>query len=275
MRETREFGWGVYMEKKDDLVHSVRNALKILRLFSLENPERGVTEISRELGLSTSTVHRLMTTLQKAGYLEGCEGSRRYQLGYALLGLGEIVTYHFRLDREVQPILERLVESVDEAVHVGILEEDKVVILQKLECKHPVRLQSAIGKGLPAFCSGTGRAILAFQSKKVIDRVLECDMPTFTPTTLSDPAHLRVYLEEIRRVGYALSIDELHNDVVCISVPVRDYTGEVIASVSIAGPRERMPKEKFPFFIKTLSLAGEGLSEQLGYVRVGDSNGRG
>lgn len=261
------------MEKQDSLLQSVQNAMRILHLFTLEEPELGVTKISASLGLTTSTVHRLMSTLLKAGYLEKCEGNRRYQLGVSLLGRGEIITTHLEIHREAQPLLENLVEQVDEAVHIGILEEDKVVILHKLECKHPVRLHSSIGKGLPAFCSGTGRAILAFQPKEVIERVLQCEMPTFTPNTIADPARLRSYLKEITRLNYALSIDELHDDVVCISVPVRDYTGGVIASVSIAGPRDRMHKSKFPFYIEKLTIAGNEISKLLGYIGRGSAHG--
>jgi DNA-binding IclR family transcriptional regulator len=254
------------MEKSDQLLHSVKNALVILRLFSNDRPELGITEITSILGLNTSTVHRLVTTLTRKGFLEKSDKSRRYRLGLAFLGLGEIITTHMELHREAQPILESLVDQLGETVHIGVLEEDKVIYLHKVNCKHPVRLQSAIGKEHPVYCTATGRAILAYQSKNIIESVLQSELPSFTQNTMTDPVRLREYLAEVKKKGYAFSIDELHEDVVSIAVPVRDYTGEVIASISIAGPKERIPQSKFNYFISTLTLAGQNLSTNLGYV---------
>jgi len=252
--------------KRDDTIRSVRHALRILRLFTRDEPELGISDIAGKLALSTSTAHRLVATLAQSGYVEQCTNSRRYRLGYALLLRGEIVMRQFEIPREAQAILERLVRQVDEAVHVGLLEEEQVVILYKLECSRPAPLYSAVGKGLPAFCSATGRAILAFQPDEVIDRVLQGNLPAFTPSTLADPEKLRSYLKEIRQAQYALSVDELHEDVVCIAVPVRDYTGEVAASVSVAGPRARIPASRYPSIIDKLSIAADELSRQVGYV---------
>lgn len=264
----------INLNTKKDLLSSVQNAFQILRLFTLERPEFSITEMSSALNLNASTTHRLVTTLSKYGYLDKNKNNRHYVLGSAFFRLGEIVTSHLEIHKEAQPILQDLAAQVDEAVHLGVLEKENVVILHKIECKNPVRLVSGIGKGLPAFCSATGRAILAFQPKNIIEQVLQSKMTIFTSNTVIDSDTLREYLKSVTKLGYALSINELHNDVVCISVPVRDYTGDVIASISIAGPRYRIKDDHIPHFVQKLEYSADMLSKQLGYIKEGNNNAR-
>ncbi|MEW9670937.1 IclR family transcriptional regulator [Ammoniphilus sp. 3BR4] len=254
------------MENREYLIQSVRNALRILRLFSAERSELGITEIASDLSLSKSTAHRLVTALVQKGYLEKNEQNDRYLLGWALLGLSGIITTHLEIHREALPILNHLVEQLGEAIHIGVLEGQEIVYLHKVECKHPVRLQSNIGKRNPAFCSSAGKVILAFQGKEVIESVLQSKLLPYGPNTITDPAKLLHCFEEIKQLGYSLAIEELHEGVTSLAVPVRDYSGEVIAAISVVGPKERMPERKFPFYIENLKRAAEELSNQLGYI---------
>lgn len=254
------------MERRDYLLHSVKNAMRILRLFSMDELELGVTEIASRLGLSKSTAHRLISTLSKKGYLEKNEANNKYYLGLAILSLTGIITTHMEIHREALPILQDLVEHVGETAHIGVLEEEDVVYLHKVECKHPVRLLSHIGKRNPAFCSSAGKVILAYQSNEVIARVVHSDLYRYGPNTITDPGKLRQNLLEIKRTGYSVSIDELHEGVVSIAAPVRDYTGEVIAAISVVGPKQRMPCGQFPHFIQNITLAAQKLSLQLGFI---------
>ncbi|MEB3101520.1 IclR family transcriptional regulator [Ferviditalea candida] len=251
--------------KKDYQIHSVKNAMHILRLYSGERAELGVTEMSRLLGMSKSSVHRLVSTLTKEGFLEKSQNSNKYRLGLALLGLCGVITTHMEIHREAIPTLEILVEKLGEACHVCVLEGSDIVYLHKVECRHPVRLLSHIGKRNPAFCTSGGKSILAYQPESIVNSVIESGLTPYGPNTITDPAQFKENLQSIREQGYAVCIDELHEDVISIGSPIRDYSGDVVASVSVVGPKQRITPDKIPFFAATVLEAGREISQKLGY----------
>ncbi|CAG9614931.1 HTH-type transcriptional regulator XynR [Bacillus rhizoplanae] len=256
------------MEKRDYLLHSVKNAMRILRLFSMDEPELGVTQIASRIGLNKSSTHRLISTLLKEEYLEKNERNSKYRLGLSLLGLHGVITNTMEIYRESLPILQDLVEQLGETVHINVLEGNDVVYLHKVECKHPVRLLSDIGKRNPAYCSSAGKVILAYQSEDLINTVLHSKLIPYGPNTITVPKKLRENLMDIKRIGYSIAIEELHEGVVSIAVPVRDYTENVVAAISVVGPTQRMLEHQFPVYIQTLNLAGMKLSEQLGFIET-------
>lgn len=251
--------------KKDYQIQSVKNAMQILRLYSGERDELGVTEMSRLLGMSKSSVHRLISTLTKEGFLEKSPDSSKYRLGLALLGLCGVITTHMEIHREAIPTLESIVDKLGEACHVCVLEGSDIVYLHKVECKHPVRLLSHIGKRNPAFCTSGGKSILAFQAENIVSSVIESGFIPYGPNTITDPAQFRENLQTIREQGYAVCVDELHEDVVSIGSPIRDYSGDVVASVSVVGPKQRITPDKIALFTKTVLEASREISEKLGY----------
>src|SRR5690606_26577172 len=147
----------------DYLLQSVRNAMKILRLFSAERPELGITEMAQLLDLRKSTVHRLVKTLTEHDFLEKTEKGAKYRLGLALLGLSGVMTTNEEILRESVSVLQQLVDQLGEAAHVSVLEGTDIVYLHKVECRHPVRLLSHIGRRNPAYCTSSGQVLLAYK----------------------------------------------------------------------------------------------------------------
>ncbi len=252
------------METQNYLLHSVKNAMKILRLFSADRPKLGITEISRQLELSKSTVHRLAATLAKEGFLEKTPNRNKYQLGLSLLGLSGVMTTNTEICREAVPILEKLVDHLGEAAHVSILEGNEIVYLHKVECKHPVRLLSHIGKRNPAYCTSSGKVLLAYQNEQTVDAILEMGLKPHGPRTITDKLALKQTLSQIRDQGFDIAIDELHEGAVSLAVPVRDFTREVVAAISVVGPKQRIKEEQLTRFVEYLKSAGEKLSARLG-----------
>jgi IclR family transcriptional regulator, KDG regulon repressor len=256
---------GDNMERDDYLVASVKNGMRILRLFSIDTPELGVTEISHRIGLNKSTVHRLIKTLEKAGFIEKNPKTRKYQLGLSLLNLSGIISIHTETYLEALPILESLVNNLGEAAHISVLEGANTVYLHKVQCKHPVRLLSHVGKNNPCSCTSSGKVILAFQSEEVIESVIRQGLPHCGPNSITDPIQFRKNLKEIRQKGYAICIDELHEGVISIAAPIRDYSGEVVAAVSVVGPKQRIRPSDIPRFVEQICRAGQEISNMLGY----------
>ncbi|WP_083978864.1 IclR family transcriptional regulator [Bacillus alveayuensis] len=253
------------MEKNNYLITSVKNGLRILRLFSIDTPELGVTEISHQIGLNKSTVHRLIKTLEKSGFIEKNQKTRKYQLGLSLLNLSGIISIHTETYKDALPILESLVNQLGEAAHISVLEGTNTVYLHKVQCKHPVRLLSHIGKNNPCSCTSSGKVILSFQSEEVIESVISQGLPHCGPNSITDPTQFRNNLREIRQKGYSICIDELHEGVISIAAPIRDYSGEVVAAVSVVGPKQRIRSSNIPHFVEQVCKAGQEISNLLGY----------
>jgi DNA-binding IclR family transcriptional regulator len=124
-----------------------------------------------------------------------------------------------------------------------------------------------VGVGLPVYCSAVGKAQIAYESLDEIDRILsEQKMQRYTPHTITDRAELLGHLEQVRQQGYALDDEEFDDGIRCVGVPVRDYTGRVVAGISISGPAYRFTDERLRDELVPLALdAGKKLSSRLGH----------
>lgn len=245
------------------ILTSVQNGISILKLFSKEQPVWGLTEIAISLQLPKSTVSRLVTDLVLEGYLEKIKS--KYQLGLSLLGLSGVITSNMEIHREAIDSLKMLVQKLGESVHIAILEEANVVYILKEECKHPVRLLSHVGKNNPASCTSSGKVLLAYESTERVKQILESGLVELGPNSITNPEVLLNQLMLVKQNGFALCIDEMHEDVVSIAAPIKDYTEKVVAAVSVVGPKQRIDNEKISLFIDEVVKTGKEISSKLGY----------
>lgn len=246
-------------------LRTVKNAMRIIHLYSEDQHELGITEIARKLNLSKSTVHRLVQTLEEEGFLEKNTLSHRYRLGWKLLQLSGVVINQLSVFHEAVPIIETLSEKWGEAVHIGVLEGTKFVYLHKVESPYPTYLLSDIGKRMPASCTSGGKIILAYQPEKYLNFILKQKLPRCGPRSITCPNRFRRHLNEIKQKGYVVSQDELHKGVVSIAAPIRDYTEEVVAALVVAGPNERMTKKKISSITDDIVYYSKVISQLLGY----------
>lgn len=246
------------------LLQSVQNGLLILKVFSKEQPVWGITDISKELQLPKSTVSRLVGDLIKERYLQ--KVGSKYRLGLLVLSLAGVNMSNLEIHREAFEPLKSLVSKIDESAHISMLEGIHLIYLLKVECKQRIRLLSHVGQYRPPSCSSSGKLLLAYQPIEMIDKVIQNGLPKRGPNSVTDPDQLLDELITIKQNGYCVCIDEMHDDVVSIASPIRDYTGRVIASVSIAGPRQRIHKEYIPRFIDEIVKTGNEISHRLGYL---------
>jgi len=244
---------------------SLKNALLALKCFTMDEPEKGITEIATSLGLAKSTVHRIVTTLAEMGFVRRDETTHRYRLGLSVLSLGGIIMSNLEIYREGQHLLSEFVNRFDETVHLAVLEDYSTVYVSKLESNHPVKILTHLGRRNPLHCTSSGKAILAFQTKEMIEEVIHRGVSKLTNQTITNPDVLRDELEKIRKVGYARSCGELQEGVYSVAVPIRDYSRHVIGAVTVVGPAERFTETKMLSFAKTLETMGKEISSRLGY----------
>lgn len=250
--------------KKTSVLQSVQNGLQILQLFTLEKPVWGVTEMAHALQISKSSVSRLIIDLLEEGFLQ--KEGKKYSLGFSLLSISGVITSHLEIHRESKDVLKSLVAELGETAHLAILEGNEITYVHKVECSTPVQLLSSIGKRNPVTCTSSGKVLLAYQKKSYIERIMKEGLPQMGPNSQTDPEQLTEQLSEIKKQGFSICIDEMHENAVSIAAPVRDYTEEVVAAVSVIGTRDRMQDYKMLWFTERIIEAANELSMRLGYI---------
>lgn len=228
----------------EESLSSVRNAVRVLKAFSSRRRDYGVTELSRQLGLTTSTVHRLLKTLQAEHLVEKDPETNRYRLGLAVYDLVAATSAGYDLSEAVLPPMTMLRARVGETIQLAVLDGREVVYVERLQSTHSLRLFLDVGRRMWAHSTSTGKVLLAGLDAATLDQTLEgWDLPRRTPHTVTDPAVLRRQLAQIRRQGWAHNCDESEIGVTSVGAPVRDHTGQVVAALSVAGPSPRMDQD--------------------------------
>jgi len=214
---------------------TVDNALSVLELFEGENLQMGISEISKLVGLHKSIVFRILYTLKKLGYIEQSKKSKKYRPTFRSFEIGAKVVNQLGFGSLIQPIMEHLALQVGETVNLGALTSYDIVYLNKVVPKSALRIDALVGARLPAQCTALGKAILAFLPPEELDDFLKnSKLKKFTPMSKTEPKSLRSELDEIRRVGYSFSDEELFDGIVCIGAPILDRRNFAYAGISIA-----------------------------------------
>ncbi|MEW9050106.1 MAG: IclR family transcriptional regulator [Neobacillus sp.] len=254
-------------KQEEHYLSSLKNALRILNSFSMDEPEKKISEISSSLGLNKSTVSRTMATLASEGFVYKDPETKKYRLGLSILTLSGVVNSSMDIHRESQPILNRLVETLGETAHISVLDHLDVIYLHKVECNHPVRFLTHVGRRNPAYCTSSGKVLLAYSNDDVLDRVIEKGLNKYCKNTITNPKLLRAHLLEVKKNGYASSVEEILDGVTSIAAPIFDFRGNVIAALSVVGPKQRLQSHKIQSIAKKVISAALEVSARLGYRR--------
>lgn len=251
-------------------IRSVERAIAILRAFSFSEPQLGVTELSRKLGLHKSTIHRLLSTLERERLVEWDAQTGRYRLGLGLFELGSLVVATAELRKVARPVLESVHSACGETVHLAILDEGDVVYIDKIESRSKLRMYSEVGRRAPAHCTGLGKVLLAYLPDDELQRVIERKgLRAYTSRTITSAHALREQLARVRLQGYAVDSGEHEELVRCAAAPVFDHTGKVAAAVSIAAVAVDVASTRFAELVELVRDAAHRISAALGYAAAG------
>jgi IclR family KDG regulon transcriptional repressor len=244
---------------------SVSTAIRLLKVFSEDEVDIGISALAKRLGIAKSTAHRLATTLVSEGLLEQDRDNGKYRLGVGLFRLGALVRRRMEVSNEARPYLYALRETINESVHLAILDGTEVMYVYHLESTHALRARSDLGVRKPAHNTAEGQAILAFQPQDVIDRVIAGGLTAQTPKTVTSPERFLKALALVRQRGCAIEDEESEIGMVCIAAPIRDDSGAVVAAVGIAGPVARLSKKAVTGVIPHVIATADQVSARLGY----------
>ena len=220
-------------------VQSVERAFSVLQC--LASGPAGVSEVAERASLPKSTVSRLLGTLVELGAVEQSEALGVYSLGELLIDLSAAASPGRNLAGHARPHLVELVQQIDEAAGIGVLDGPMVYYLDQVDGDHQVQVRDWTGESVDAHVVSAGLVLLAFSSPEVQDQYLARPLEAGTDQTVTDPDRIRQRLEDIRRAGFAWVFEEMSEGLNSVAAPVFNPAGSVIASVSAHGPSYRFP----------------------------------
>jgi DNA-binding IclR family transcriptional regulator len=247
-------------------METVTRALEILK--SLATGPLRVQDIVDRLGVHKSTASRLLATLRQHGFVR-LNNRREYELGYAVFELAHALREMLDVRTVARPHLEALWEIIGETIHLAVLDGTEIVYLDKIDSRHPVRMYSRVGKRASSYCTGVGKAILAYLPPKELEQTLKAiSFKRFTERTITDPMQLAEELAQVRSCGIAWDRGEHEPEIYCIGAPIFDFSDQVVAGISISVTTSRNPVEVLDGYKELLSKTAQAVSRDLGYVKA-------
>jgi IclR family acetate operon transcriptional repressor len=248
-------------------IRVVDRAVSVLTALSDGTP-RTLTELSKELGINSSTTFRLLATLRSHNLVQMENSTGNYRLGLACLELSRAYHTGDEVRQAALPEMETLRDGTMETVHLGVLDGMDIVYLEKLEGLHAIGLMSSrVGRRAPAYCTGLGKVLMAHTSPEFIqENIAQLNLQKYTDTTITDEEELFEHLELVRHRGYALDLGEHEVEVRCVAAPIFDQYGDTVAAISVSGPRDRIdPVAQNKELIERTLNAANNISRNLGY----------
>ena len=250
----------------DKGVQSVDRVLDMIEVLAEEQEGLGVTELANRVGLHKSTAHRLLATLTRRNYIEKTE-SGTYKIGLKLIEAASCYINSLELQTEARPYIVQITSPLGLTSHLGVLDGDQVVYIEKMDVVSTVKMYSQIGLRMHAYCSSLGKCLLSNYSKEELeDRMKNCSFIKFTPNTISSMEELHEEMTKVRRQGWAMDDQEFEIGHRCIGAPIYDYRGDIIASISASGDVRVLTDDRIEdtaAYVKQVALE---LSRSMGYV---------
>ena len=240
---------------------SLDNALRILNLFTMEQPELGVKEAAAQIGVAASTAHRLMSTFKEDGILVKDNTSNRYRLGISILALGSIIQSETPLIKDSHQALKDLSLQTNETVLLGVIQNKEIIYIDNITSPNATAgYYSYQGQKFPIHSTGGGRLLLAYEKEEVIQDYLSCLSETGDHIIYEKKlAHL---FKDIRKKGYAFTVNEHFAGVSSVACLVRTKKGTCNAAIEVIGPNHRFNQNSLPKIIKAVHETASFLSRK-------------
>lgn len=246
---------------------TLTRAISILDCFSPDQAELGVREIARRVGLSSSTVGRLMATMHAAGILSQNPATRTYALGAKVLAWAGVYTATLDVRAKARPALEELHRLTRESVSLYVLDGTERVCVERIESPEHIRVVVRIGERFPLHAGASGKVLLAFLPAERRQAILKAiPLTRLTPNTIASRAQLERELATVRRRGYAISVGERVSGAASVAAPIRCSDGTVVAALNITGPMPRVTDAKLSEYLELVIQAAARISRDMGYA---------
>lgn len=244
-------------------ISSANQTLEILEYIVLSGREVSLKEIAEEMGLHVSTVHRYLSSLLEKGYVRRTPNGL-YKPGFRILELSSYVLQSLDLREIARPYLIELMENTKQTVHLTIRDGYEGVYIDKVEGPGTLPMMSRIGMRMPLYSTSFGKVLLAYSPESFINEYLK-KVPLIprTENTITDPEKLREELLRVRKQGYAFDNEENERGIKCMGAPIFDFSGNVVAAVSISGYYKNFEGENRERLLKELLNTCEKISSAM------------
>jgi DNA-binding IclR family transcriptional regulator len=235
--------------EKEGGVQVIARAAEILRSLKGHPEGLSLSQISKEVGLARSTVHRIVNALATEDFVTSASPNGRIRLGLGLTPLAAWVNSELRY--QLRPYLERLSREVNETVDLAVLDRDQVFFIDQVSVPQRLQAVSGVGATFPAYCTANGKALLAELSTEQVERLLPEQLHAFTPSTFVTRTQLLEELKRIRSEQVAFDREEYTLGICAIGKTVRDTTGNLVAitipvpSIRFYGNEQRLSSVLF------------------------------
>ena len=254
--------------KELEPIQAVIKTIMILETLA-QNDEVGVTELAKKVLGNKSTVYRFLNTLMDLGYVKQNPETEQYSLTLKMYETGSVALERLDIRKAAQYVMEDLAKVTKETIHLAVLEQQSLVYLHKINSTQSLKvtMMSKVGTTGPLYCTGVGKALLAYQPEEVLTDITKGhNFERFTPSTITDEKALLEELNQIRNQGYAIDNEEHEIGVVCVAVPIFGKEKEILASISISAPQVRMSSDRIEEIAELAKKAAVKISEAIGYT---------
>lgn len=252
-------------EKRPGSVQSVERAMAILQVLGEDEEGQRLTDIARRTGLSVSTVHRLLTTMEGQRFAQFDRSDGMWHVGRGAFTVGAAFVRQRNFVAPALPVLRRLRDQTRETANLGVVDDGEVVVLTQVESREIMRAITRVGGRAPMTSSGMGKAILASYRDADIAAVIARHRPLqSTARTLTTSSALKADIARIRERGYALDDEEFVLGLRCVAAVVHNAQAEALCAISVSGLSVRMTDDRLEKLGALIADAARELTLALG-----------
>ncbi len=249
----------------DGTVQSVTRALSLLELLGEDDEGYRLSDLAERSGLSPSTVHRLLTTMEQKRFVQFDPYTHLWHVGRQSFSVGAAFVRRRNFVAETIPFLRRIRDLTRETVNLAVAEEGEVVILTQVESREIVRAITRAGGRAPMTSSGVGKAILATYSPEDVSAIVQrYGLPRVTPKSIIRAGELHDALNRVRSQGYAVDDEENAIGLRCVAAVIFNEHSEALAAISVSGPATRISDERLVSLGRIVSEAADEITSALG-----------
>lgn len=220
-----------------------------------------LTNLAREAGLSLTTVHRILTTLEQRHFVQFSAADNLWHIGHGAFAVGSAFTREKNFVATATPFLRRLRDQTRETANLGVAENGEVLLVDQVRSREIERAASHVGGRTPMVASGMGKAMLSQLSADAVELVVQRHgMYRVTARTLTSRHQLQRQLATVSSLGYAIDDEEYRVGLRCVASPVFNAHGEVVCAISVSGSTARLTDGRLSLIGDLVSKAATELS---------------
>src|ERR1700722_14284428 len=254
-------------DPRDGGVQSVDRALSILETLAEDDEGYRLSDLAVRTGLSTSTVHRLLATLENRRFVQFDRYESKWHVGPRSFSVGAPFARRRNFTAQAMPYLRKLRDLTRETANLAVVDDQSIIVLTRIESREIMRSLTKVGGRVAMVASGVGKAVLATYSDEDVNAVIcRQGMPRLTEKSIVRPGELCRELELIRQQGYAVDDEEARMGLRCVAAVVFNDCSEPLAAISVSGQTSRVTEERLPELGKAVCEVARELTVAIGGV---------